>query len=278
MVWQRMQIPAVLLLGVLLGFGAASYRTWLPEQAAQAGGDSKKKPPAPGGVFSPPGTSDSGTVVPPPGEPPFKGKIGRTIGESTPDWPPLARAPKGAPNVLYIVLDDVGFAALGCYGSPVCKTPHLDKLAKNGVRYNNFHTTALCSPSRSCLLTGRNHHSNAMALHHRRLDRLPRLLRPRSARQRLPVGDAHAVRLDGVRHRQMAPDAGRGHEPRLQPQVVAARPRLRSLLRLPRRRSRSVDAVADLRQPLHQAAEDAGAGLPQRARPRRTRRRSSSPT
>ena len=64
---------------------------------------------------------------------------------------------------LYIVLDDVGFAALGCYGSPVCKTPHLDKLAAGGVRYNNFHTTALCSPSRSCFLTGRNHHSNAMA-------------------------------------------------------------------------------------------------------------------
>src|SRR5947199_190245 len=64
---------------------------------------------------------------------------------------------------LFLVLDDVGFAALGCYGSPVCKTPHLDKLAKNGVRYNNFHTTALCSPSRSAFLTGRNHHSNAMA-------------------------------------------------------------------------------------------------------------------
>jgi arylsulfatase A-like enzyme len=163
MTWQRLQIPAVLLLGAVLGFGAASYRTWLPETAAQAGGDTKKKPLAPGGIFSPPGTSDSGTVVPPPGEPPFKGKIGRTIDESTPDWPPLARAPKGAPNVLYIVLDDVGFAALGCYGSPVCKTPHLDKLAQNGVRYNNFHTTALCSPSRSCFMTGRNHHSNAMA-------------------------------------------------------------------------------------------------------------------
>jgi arylsulfatase len=57
----------------------------------------------------------------------------------------------------------VGFAALGCYGSPVIQTPYLDKLVENGLRYNNFHTTALCSPSQSCLLTGRNHHSNAMA-------------------------------------------------------------------------------------------------------------------
>src|ERR1022692_3192064 len=155
---RKLEIAAVLTLGMLLGFGIASYRAFLPDQVAQAG--EKEKPPkkaAPSGIFSPPGTSDTGPVTPPPGEPPFKGKIGRTIAESTPYWPPQATAPKGAPNVLYIVLDDVGFAALGCYGSPVCKTPHLDKLAKNGVRYNNFHTTALCSPSRSCFLTGRNH-------------------------------------------------------------------------------------------------------------------------
>jgi arylsulfatase len=157
-----------LVLGIALGVGIASYRhgVFAQAQTDRDGPGAPKKKPAkgePGGVFSPPGTSDSGTVVPPPGEPPFKGKIGRVTDESTPDWPPLARAPKGAPNVLYIVLDDVGFAALGCYGSPVCETPHLDKLAANGVRYNNFHTTALCSPSRSCFLTGRNHHSNAMA-------------------------------------------------------------------------------------------------------------------
>ncbi len=163
MKWHRFQVPAILALGMLLGFGVASYRTLLTGPAVEAAGGGAKKKGEPGGIFSPPGTSDSGTVVPPPGEPPFKGKIGRTVDESTPDWPPLARAPKGAPNVLYIVLDDVGFAALGCYGSPVCKTPHLDKLAKGGVRYNNFHTCALCSPSRACFLTGRNHHSNAMA-------------------------------------------------------------------------------------------------------------------
>jgi len=61
-----------------------------------------------------------------------------------------------------IVLDDVGFAQLGCYGGPV-ETPNMDRLADRGLRYNSFHTTALCSPTRACLLTGRNHHSNAMA-------------------------------------------------------------------------------------------------------------------
>src|SRR6516164_3754941 len=158
---RKWEVPLYLGLGVLVGLGIAAYRSGRDGAAlAQGGGQEKKEA---GGIFSPPGTSDSGTVVPAPNEPPFKGKIGRTVDESTSDWPPLARAPKGAPNVLYIVLDDVGYGALGCYGSPVCKTPHLDKLAKNGVRYNNFHTTALCSPSRSCFLTGRNHHSNAMS-------------------------------------------------------------------------------------------------------------------
>ena len=66
--------------------------------------------------------------------------------------------PEGAPNVVFIVLDDAGFAHLGCYGSEI-ETPNMDRLAANGLRYINFHTTALCSPTRACLLTGRNHHS-----------------------------------------------------------------------------------------------------------------------
>ncbi|QOV44614.1 arylsulfatase [Streptomyces chromofuscus] len=92
----------------------------------------------------------------------FPGIIGRTAGESTPAWPQPTRATPGSPNVVYIVLDDTGFGQLGCYGSPVA-TPNLDALAANGLLYNNMHTTALCSPSRSCMITGRNHHSNAMA-------------------------------------------------------------------------------------------------------------------
>ncbi len=92
----------------------------------------------------------------------FNGTIGRTVDESSPAWPQPVRAKEGMPNVLFIILDDMGFGQLGCYGSPI-KTPNIDSLAANGLRYNNMHTTALCSPTRSCVLTGRNHHSNAMA-------------------------------------------------------------------------------------------------------------------
>src|SRR5262245_45004031 len=123
--WKKLQIPAILLLGVLLGIGVASYRTFMPDRTARAGDagkPTKGDDPKAGGVFSPPGTFEGGTVVPNPGPPPFKGRIGQTVTDSTPDWPPLATAPKGAPNVLFIVLDDVGFAALGCYGSPIIQT------------------------------------------------------------------------------------------------------------------------------------------------------------
>ncbi len=92
----------------------------------------------------------------------FGGVIGRTFDQSEPAWPEPLRAKEGAPNVLFIVLDDTGFGQLGCYGSPI-ETPNLDALAENGLRYNNMHTTALCSPTRTCILTGRNHHSNAMS-------------------------------------------------------------------------------------------------------------------
>ena len=92
----------------------------------------------------------------------FPGVIGRTFDVSKPAWPAPIRAKAGAPNVLFIVLDDTGFGHLGCYGSPI-DTPNLDALAADGLRYTNMHTTALCSPSRSCMVTGRNHHSNAMA-------------------------------------------------------------------------------------------------------------------
>ncbi|HMC39152.1 MAG TPA: sulfatase-like hydrolase/transferase, partial [Acidimicrobiales bacterium] len=94
-------------------------------------------------------------------EQPFGGRIGRTWRESESWWPPEPVAPSGAPNVVLVVLDDVGFAQLGCYGSEI-ETPALDGLAAGGVQLANFHTTALCSPTRACLLTGRNHHSNGM--------------------------------------------------------------------------------------------------------------------
>ena len=95
---------------------------------------------------------------------PFKGTINVDIRDSEPDWTPFEppKAPSGAPNVVYIVLDDVGFSAMSCYGGPV-PTPNIDRIAAQGVRYTQWHTTALCSPTRSCLLTGRNHTRNSMA-------------------------------------------------------------------------------------------------------------------
>lgn len=89
---------------------------------------------------------------------PFQGKIGRTYKDSEPDWPRPVQAPEGAPNVLLVLTDDVGFGASSTFGGLV-PTPNLDQLADNGVRYNRFHTTAICSPTRASLLTGRNHHA-----------------------------------------------------------------------------------------------------------------------
>jgi phosphoglycerol transferase MdoB-like AlkP superfamily enzyme len=96
-------------------------------------------------------------VLPKP-EPPFKGTIGQTVKESQADYPKPLEAPAGAPNVLIIILDDVGFGHAGTFGGAVA-TPTLDRLAAGGLRYNHFHTTALCSPTRGALLTGRNHHT-----------------------------------------------------------------------------------------------------------------------
>src|SRR5690349_20435940 len=94
----------------------------------------------------------------------FQGTINVDIRDSVPDWAPFEppKAPDGAPNVVYIVLDDVGFSAMSCYGGLI-DTPNIDRIAASGVRYTQWHTTALCSPTRSCLLTGRNHTSNGMA-------------------------------------------------------------------------------------------------------------------
>ncbi|KIE48563.1 MAG: hypothetical protein MB52_08575 [marine actinobacterium MedAcidi-G1] len=86
---------------------------------------------------------------------------GVTAAESTPSWEPRSTPPSGAPNVVVIVLDDTGFSHLGCFGSDI-DTPNIDRLAAGGLRYTNFHTTALCSPTRACLLSGRNHHSVGM--------------------------------------------------------------------------------------------------------------------
>lgn len=89
---------------------------------------------------------------------PFAGKIGLTAADSTPDWPEPVKAPAGAPNVLVIMTDDIGFGTSSTFGGPVL-TPYLDALAREGARYNRFNTTAMCSPTRAALLTGRNSHA-----------------------------------------------------------------------------------------------------------------------
>jgi arylsulfatase len=87
----------------------------------------------------------------------FAGVVERTFTGSRPSWAPIPRAPAGAPNVVVVLCDDLGFSDVGCYGSEI-PTPHIDQLARDGVRYANFHVTPLCSPTRASLLTGVNHH------------------------------------------------------------------------------------------------------------------------
>jgi arylsulfatase len=99
----------------------------------------------------------AGPQLPKP-DPEFTGKVGETYKDSTPSYPQPVKAPKGSPNVLLILLDDVGFGMCSTFGGPV-PTPNMDRLANNGLKYTRFHTTALCSPTRGALLAGRNHHS-----------------------------------------------------------------------------------------------------------------------
>ena len=89
---------------------------------------------------------------------PFNGAANRTLAGSQPDYPVPAYAPEGAPNVLLVLIDDAGFGNAATYGGPIA-SPTMERLAQNGLKYNHFHVTALCSPSRAALLSGRNHHA-----------------------------------------------------------------------------------------------------------------------
>ena len=103
------------------------------------------------------GADPAGQSLPRP-EPAFQGKIDPNRNNSVPDWPKPATAAKGAPNIIVVLLDDVGFGAASVFGGPV-KTPSVEKLAASGLRYNRFHVNSLCSPTRASLLSGRNDHS-----------------------------------------------------------------------------------------------------------------------
>ena len=102
-------------------------------------------------------TTIDGRYLPNPPQP-FKGEISPNAVASKPYWPARVVPPKGAPNILLIMTDDVGFGAPSTFGG-VIPTPAMDRIAQMGLRYTRFHTTALCSPTRAALLTGRNHHS-----------------------------------------------------------------------------------------------------------------------
>src|SRR6201981_2925415 len=102
-------------------------------------------------------TTIDGKQLPPP-DSKFGGVIKEKASESTPWWAPRVVPPKGAPNVLLIMTDDQGFGAPSTFGG-VIPTPSMDRIAKTGLRFTNFHSTALCSPTRAAIITGRNHHS-----------------------------------------------------------------------------------------------------------------------
>ena len=97
------------------------------------------------------------TYIPKP-TPTFDGRVDRLYQDATPSPLKLNKQAKGSPNILLVMLDDVGFGTCSTFGGPI-PTQGVDKVAKAGLKYNQFHTTALCSPTRASLLTGRNHHS-----------------------------------------------------------------------------------------------------------------------
>jgi hypothetical protein len=109
-----------------------------------------------------PGSPDATTTIDgnylPPASPKFGGEIGLNAKDSKTCWPPRVVPPKGAPNILLIMTDDAGYGVSGTFGG-VIPTPALDRIANMGLRYTQFHSTALCSPTRAALITGRNHHS-----------------------------------------------------------------------------------------------------------------------
>ena len=161
----------------------------------------------------------------------FQGTIGRTLADSEPHFEESPHPKQGSPNVVFILLDDTGFAQFGCYGSDI-DTPNIDALADNGVQFTNFHVTPVCSPTRAALLTGRSQHEVGMRGLAGWVTGFPNALGH--------VSNAAATVAEVLRDEGYATlCAGKWH---LAPgtHVSAAGPRLRALLRLPPGRDRSV--------------------------------------
>src|SRR6201991_3681192 len=138
-----MKITTTLSLGFLLGV------SHLPAAMAQT---------VNGTLVSPSATTTIKGDQIPASPPKFGGVIKENAKDSKPWWPPTVVPPKGAPNVLLIMTDDQGYGVSGTFGG-IIPTPALDRIAKSGLRYTQFHSTSLCSPTRAALITGRNHHS-----------------------------------------------------------------------------------------------------------------------
>jgi arylsulfatase A-like enzyme len=153
------RVTVAVAVGALLGFAAARDQFSSLLRAADGNAVASAKAPKESGVPGSPSatTSIEGKQLPPP-DAKFGGVIKENAAQSQPWWPPRVVPPKGAPNVLLIMTDDVGFAAPSTFGG-VIPTPSLDRIAQAGLRYTCFHSTALCSPTRAALITGRNHHS-----------------------------------------------------------------------------------------------------------------------
>ena len=207
----------------------------------------------------------------------FPGVIGRTTDESTPAWPAAprpARARRTCSSSCSTTPGSVSSAATAARSRrrPSTRSPPA------GLRYNNMHTTALCSPSRSCIVTGRNHHANGMAAITELASGYPGYDGVMPFENGLPVRDAAGARLQHLHGRQVAPDAEQPGDRRRALRPLAARPRLRAVLRLPRRRHQPVVPRPRLRQPPGRAAPHARGGLPPHRGPGRQVDRSSSPT
>ena len=202
---------------------------------------------------------------------PFRGIVNIDIKDSTPDWEPYTQpiAPDGAPNVLYVVLDDVGFSAMEPYGGLI-ETPNIKRIAERGLDVHELpHDGALLADA-LVPADGPQPHDERHGLHHRGDLGLPERERAHPVRVREHRRGARRARLEHLHRRQVAPLRRGRDEPRLVEAPVAARPRLRALLRLPRRRDEPVVSRPGLRQPPGRRQPTlARGGLPPHGRPHR---------
>ena len=174
----------------------------------------------------------------------WQGSIGRTLHDSTPWWPPRRAAPAGAPDVVVILLDDLGFSDFGCYGAEI-RTAAIDRMAQRGVRFANYTTVPMCTPARAALLTGKNPHAVGCGWLTFNDPGFPGYRGGEMSRDTPTLAEIlQGQRLLDVHGRQVAQHARARDDIVVGSLVVAARARLRPLLRLPRWRDALLRAVA----------------------------------